>query len=259
MIALFGLAALLVVQTDNTQEIGRVRAHAAACVASRDIVAPAFKAARAADTIFTAAAPTYGEYAAAKANSRTLPTNVVQASGKKMASKLTAADPWGATTQMYAQKLDQAIAGIQRNLLTISNALGDPRIAPTITDPDVQAQRTQLLNLYNAQAARLVTLVQFSQRESLSTAFDRMDDNSALAGKLPVPDAPDDGSTIPVFGQPQLNGLAGNDKSAMKDWTDGLATAIHKQENLAAKTFFDIATACKAADAGPAPAPTPTP
>jgi hypothetical protein len=259
MIALFGLAAMLVALTDDTPEIGRVRAHAAACVASRDIVAPAFKAARDADTIFAAAAPTYGDYAAAKANSRTLPTNVVQASGKKMASKLTPPDPWSATTQMYAQKLDQAIAGLQRNLLTINKALGDPRIAETITDPDVQAQRTQLLNLYNAQAARLVTLVQFSQRESLSIAFDHMDDSSALTGKISVPDAPEDGSQIPVFGQPQLNGLAGNDKSAMKDWTDGIASAIHRQENLAAKTFFDIASACKAADAAPAPSPTPAP
>jgi hypothetical protein len=248
MIALFVLTAMLATPAtaapaDETTpaEIGRVRANSAACLVSRDVVIPAFAAAMHADTTFKVAAPQFGLYAAAKAETHTLPTNI----GAK--TRMVANDPWSATNQMYLAKLDQALANITKDVLTISQALGDKRISADSTDPAVQAQREQLLKLEQIQKSRALALREFIMRESMGIGRDTGDSSALSTGMVDMntvmegtPSAVD----LVTFGQPQLNGLAQNDKSSMNDWTASIERAVHANENPIAKTFFDIAKAC---------------
>jgi hypothetical protein len=248
MIALFVLTTMLAfpaaaAPADETTpaEIGRVRANSLACLVSRDVVIPAFSAAMHADSTFKVAAPQFGLYAAAKANGKTLPTNI------GTTTRMVANDPWSAANQMYLAKLDQALANIQKDVLTISQALGDKRISADSTDPAVQSQREQLLRLEDIQRGRALALREFISRESMGIGRDT-GDSSGLSTKMVDMNAVMEGHPPEValitFGQPQLNGLAENDKSSINDWTANIERVVHQNENPIAKTFFDIAKAC---------------
>jgi len=268
MIALFALAAMLVAGTDQTQspapaataagdlpEIGRVKSRVLSCVALQELVVPSFAAALRADKQFTQAAPQFASYAEAKDSATTLPTNVKKANGAPMKTKLIAADPDSATPEMYLARLDKALATMQQEVLTISKALGDPRIAADITDPAVQAERAQLQVLYAAQVTRIATLQEFLERQRMNRAITdktltdqsvfssagvNMDDLQAAGA-----DALASGHDPLLGGQPMINGLALNDKQSVADWTTGMARGVHNYENVAAKTFLDIGKNCK--------------
>jgi len=277
MIALFTLVTMLANAAAQTTpapdagqiipEIGRTKSKAPACTALQELVAPSFAAARRVDKQFEQAAPQFAAYAAAKAASSTLPTNIKRSGGGTdqpdsadfaVKPRVTAEDQDSVNPDAYIAHLDKALASMKQDILAITKALGDPRLASDSPDPAVQSEREALLRLYLAQASRVATLQEFLDRERLNRikADTTLTDNGAFwaAGvggsaweKIAAQAAAalNSGHVPLLFGQPMLSGLASNDKQSVNDWTAGMGRIVHDNENLAAKTFYDIAQSCK--------------
>jgi len=283
MIALFTLAAMLAVTpaqtvpapsaTPNTAdvvpEIGRAKSKAPACAALQDLVSPSFAAALRADNDFKQAAPQFAAYAAAKASATSLPTNVTRvtsAGDRPMQSKVGADELDSPTPELYLARLDKVLADMKREAAAINKALGDPRLATDSSDPAVQSERKQLSELYDVQVARIAALQEFLDRQRMgrsrtdtnltnNTAFDSGAKGTKGGGGKPAVNtadnqaaaaaALDSGHVAYLFGQPSLNGQAGNDKQSINDWTSSMGRAVRDNENTAAKIFFALALNCQ--------------
>jgi hypothetical protein len=267
MIALFALAAMLATNSDQVSpaqspvpavdvipEIGRTKSRAPACVALQDLVAPSFAAAMRADQQFNQAAPQFAAYAGAKDATTILPTGMVKASGTPLQTRRMAEDSDSATPEMYLARLDKSLADMVKNVLAIGKALSDPRLASDSQDPAVQSEREQLQRLYAVQVGRISVLQEFLARQRMDrTKNDRNITNStSLDGRgvgtadlaAAAAAALDSGHVADLLGQPSLNGLAGNDKQSMNDWTNRIARTVKDNENSAAQTFYNLARNC---------------
>src|SRR5665213_1489864 len=82
--------------------------------------------------------------------------------------------------QMVLHKLDQDVTELLQQSLILNKALGDPRIAADVDDPQVMAERRALQQLYDAQQTRANLLNEFVIREHVASAKDNIGDNSAF-------------------------------------------------------------------------------
>ena len=213
--------------------IGRVRSATPPCAAMRDLVIPSFAAALRTDKIFAEARSALPRYIDQVDN------DVSQNPGFR---------------EMLLTRLDKQVTDMKQSLLVLNRALGDPRLSAKITDPQVQAERAQLQQLYDTQEARANTLSEFVIRQQVAIAkAGGIDDNSALSGKgkngvgavdmRPTP-TPLPGQTASP-NMPLLNGITMSDKNTINDWTRVMATDVKKSEEQAAKTFYPIAKGCR--------------
>jgi hypothetical protein len=209
--------------------IERVRSLPPACVTMRDVVAPAFLAARRADARFVETRKHLPEYA-------------------------EIADDLQHRTDIYREsalaKIDADATALLGDTVAISRALGDPRLAATVGDPQVQSERAELQRVYDAQKTRADLLEQFVIRQRVAIAKNGIDDDSALAGPgqpIAPPGAPymPDPAQTPPPDMPLLNGTGISDKRAIGEWATGIASGIYRSENRAAKTFLEIASRCR--------------
>lgn len=211
--------------------IGRTRSAAPACVAMRDLVIPAFAAARRADARFV--------------DTRKRLTNYAE----------VADDPEHRTDvfrESALAKLDADATALLGEAETISRALGDPRLPAYAKDPQVATERAELQRVYDAQRTRADLLEQFVTRQRVAIAKNGIDDDGAFASRsqanpaqLAAPYAPDPTQTAPPD-MPALNGVGLSDKRVIDDWAGGIASGIRRSENQAAKAFLGIATRCRA-------------
>ena len=213
-------------------EIGRVRTASPPCAAMRDLVIPSFAAALRADKIFTDARSALPKYI------EQVDQNLSQ-------------NP--AFREMMLTRLDKQVTDMKQNLLVLNRALGDPRLSPKNTDPQVLAERAQLQQLYDTQEARANNLSEFVIRQQVAIAkAGGIDDNSALSGNgrkgvnadmRPTPTPLPGQTTSPRM--PLMNGIAMSDKNTVNDWTRVMAADVKKSEEQAAKTFYPIAKSCR--------------
>jgi hypothetical protein len=215
-------------------EIGRTRATSAACTAMRDLVIPAFAAARRADMRFAETQqrlPKYGTIVA---------------------------DPWDRSTvvrEAALARLSSDAATLLQEAQQISKLLGDPRLSKDVTDPAVVAERTQLQEIYAAQQTRAAILSEFVQRESMTTSRANvgMEDGGGLNSKMrlaaqnvdALPGTPMPAATRAPAGQPLMNSeFPVMNKATLNDWGNTVAKLVRDKENAAAKTFLPLAQAC---------------
>ncbi|MBV8578726.1 MAG: hypothetical protein JOZ58_27290 [Acetobacteraceae bacterium] len=208
-------------------EIGRVRSTTPACSAMRELVIPSFAAAREADVVFAQTSRRLPQY-----------TDLVN---DKMAEGTAYRDA-------VLARLDTDATALLQKAQVLSRALGDPRLSTESKDPQVEAEREQLEQLYETQMARATLLSQFVLREQVKYAKSGgVGDNSALSGRnldmRPTP-TPIPGQTAPP-GMPVLTGISMSDKNAINDWSTGISMAVRSSENKAAKTFLLIAQKCR--------------
>jgi len=213
-------------------EIGRVRAARPACTAMRDLIIPSFAAARRADVRFAqtrARLPQYVEFAADPEHR----TDVFRESA--------------------LSRLDADATAILQETLVLNRALGDPRFKDN-TDPQVDAERAQLQQLYNTQQARANQLQQFVMRQRNAIAKNGMEDPGAFRGRNGGPTTLIDNARVPAPmpaltappGMPLLSGrIPMADKAAINDWSGSMAAAVRASENQAARTFLPIAQSCR--------------
>lgn len=219
-------------------EIGRIRATSAACAAMRDLVIPAFAAARRADMRFTQTQqrlPKYGEIVADPSNQS------------------------GIVRESALHRLSMDAASLLQESQQIAKLLGDPRLSKDVTDPAVVAERARLQELYAAQQTRAAILSEFTQRESMALARANvgMEDHGAFAGRgrtstapagqsvdaLPGPPLP---ATSAQPGMPLLNAQFPDlNRGQMSDWGNTAAKLVRDAENDAAKTFLPLANGCR--------------
>jgi hypothetical protein len=211
-------------------EIGRVRALRPACTAMRDLIIPSFAAARRADVRFAQTRvrlPQYVEFAADPEHR----TDVFRESA--------------------LSRLDADATAILQETLVLNRALGDPRFKDN-TDPQVDAERAQLQQLYNTQQARANQLQEFVMRERNAIAKNGMEDPGAFGrqrGPTTLIDAARVPAPMPALtappGMPLLSGrIAMADKAAINDWSGSMAAAVRASENQAARAFLPIAHSC---------------
>jgi hypothetical protein len=210
-------------------EIGRVRSLAPPCTVMKDIVIPSWEAAKSADRRFEIAQTTLPRYAA------TMDDDF---------------NRWGVQREMQLSKIDQAVSNMMDSTLTINKLLGDPRISARSPDPQVQAERAALIEMYQIQEARISILNEFVQREKKVVLTHDLGGaaNSALGAKGSTPDpetTPQPGSTRTPWGQPSLYGVGMQDTNQMKAWTGQMAAEIKVSEERAAKSFYPIAVGCR--------------
>ncbi len=212
-------------------DIGRVRSVVPACVAMRDLVIPAFAAARRADARFVE-------------------------TRKRLPNYAEVADDPEHRTDVFREsalaKLDADATALLGETDKIGRALGDPRLSPASKDPQVAAERAELQRVYDAQRTRADLLEEFVTRQRVAIAKNGIDDNSAFGPRaqpssapLSAPYAPDPTQTA-APDMPPLNGIGLSDKRTIDDWAGGIASGIRRSENQAAKTFLSIATRCRA-------------
>ncbi len=210
--------------------IGRTRALNRACAAMRDLIVPSFEAAIRADKRFVETRKRLPNYAEIVND----PSH--QDDGFR---------------QMVLHKLDQDVTELLQQSLILNKALGDPRIAADVDDPQVMAERRALQQLYDAQQTRANLLNEFVIREHVASAKDNIGDNSAFgshnanqSGGVSPPPRPNPQLTAhPGMPLRSQNPLA--DRNSLQDWGTNIATFVRANENQAAKTFFTIAQGCK--------------
>ncbi|MFN2460014.1 MAG: hypothetical protein ABR591_04945 [Candidatus Velthaea sp.] len=211
----------------NLPEIGRVRSVTPPCAVMRDIVVPSWAAARKADERFAQASKKLPDYA------RTVDDNFTR---------------WSVQREMQLSRLDTAVSQMMEDAMVINKALGDPRIAANVNDPQVRGQRDQLQQVYATQMARASVLNEFVQRERYAVMTHDLNVGSAFNGHgtsfTPTP-TPQPGQTASPFGQPALNGIWLNDQESMRNWTTAIATAVRASENKAAQSFLEVARDCR--------------
>jgi hypothetical protein len=211
--------------------IGRTRATTRACAVMRDLIVPSFEAALRADK----------RYAEAR---KRLP-NYAEVAGDQMHRD-------DAVQQMVLTRLDADASTLLREAQVVSKALGDPRIAANVTDPQVVAERRSLQQLYEAQMTRASLLNEFVMREHVATATRGIDDNSAFRARnaaqsaafVTSPPVPIAKLTAPP-GMPLRSGNSMADKNSLQEWGTLMATYVRANENEAAKTFYTIAQTCR--------------
>jgi hypothetical protein len=209
-------------------EIGRVRSIAPACAAMRDLVIPSFAAAQRADARFVE-------------TRKRLPTYADLRDDPEHQNDVF--------RESALHRLSQDVAGLLQDSLVINKALGDPRLAADSTDPQVQAERAQLEQLYQMQQARANLLSQFVQREQVAVAKGQLtlaDSFSKNPGPVftGAPFAPLPAMTAPP-GMPVFSGISLADTRVASDWGTEIANAVRASENAAAKTFLAIARTCR--------------
>jgi hypothetical protein len=251
--AAFALAAALVPSVPSAQvtpepsaspaaratlpEIGRIRATSAGCAAMRDLVIPAFAAARRADMRFAETQkrlPSYGVIVADPSNRS------------------------GIVRESALHRLSMDAASLLQESQQIAKALGDPRLASTVTDPAVVAERARLQELYTAQQTRAAILSEFTMRESMALARANvgMEGNGAFAGRGKTGIAPAaqsvDANPAPLPatsaqpGMPLLNAeFPSLNRAQLSDWGNAAAKIVRDAENDAAKTFLPLANGCR--------------
>jgi hypothetical protein len=219
-------------------EIGRVRATSAACAAMRDLVIPAFAAARRSDMRFSETQqrlPKYGEIVADPSNR----SSVVR--------------------EAALHRLGADAANLLADAEQISKLLGDPRLSKNVADPAVALERTRLQEVYAAEQTRAALLNEFVQRESmaLSRANVGMEDGGAFSGRGKTGLAPAatnvdalPGKPLPATsappGLPLLNSEFGDlNKTQLSGWGNSAAKIVHDAENDAAKAFLPLAQGCR--------------
>jgi|GEM_PF-754038 len=217
--------------TGTLPNIGRTRSVSPACAAMRDLIVPSFAAAVRADKRFAETRkrlPNYAEIADDPAHKD------------------------DAFRESILHKLGQDAASLMEEALVLNKALGDPRIAADITDPQVVAQRKQLEQLYHSQAVRANLLNEFVMREQMAVSRRGLEDNGAFgtrqsAGLQPNPRDPTNAlpAQNPPPNMPQRSGIALADKASLQDWGTTIAVYVRKSENEAAKTFYPIAQSCR--------------
>ncbi len=217
----------------NLPEIGRVRSQLPPCAVMRDLVIPSFEAARRADARFDKTSKTLVSYARAVDDKD---------------SKYTVVH------EMWLSRLSQDVANFYEDTQKIAKALGDPRFDRRTPDPQVQAERNELEQLYEVQQARANLLSQYVQREQRDVAVNTDNDNSGLASRSagpaqlqppPLPlSAPAPSTTARPIDRPVLTGNSVQDEQYMRDWAQGVKASIRYSENEAAKTFYPIAMNC---------------
>jgi len=207
-------------------EIGRVRANTPPCTVMKDIVLPSWEAAKDADKKFLMAQSYLPKYA------ETLNDNF---------------NRWGPQRDMQFTHIDQAVSNMMSSTLVINKLLGDPRIAADSPDPEVQAERAALIQLYETQQARISVMGEYVQRERLVVMSHGMTVAAAAPrGSTPIPEVtPQAGMTRSPWGQPSLNGISIQDSQEMRNWTGQMAVEIKKSEERAAKSFYPIAVGCR--------------
>jgi hypothetical protein len=222
-------------------EIGRTRSASPSCAAMRDLIIPAFAAARRADMRFEGTRKQLSQYAVVSADSATrIGNRTVENSNVFRESALA--------------RIGSDAANLLQESQTIKMLLDDPRLAPTSQDAQVQAERANLERIYDVQQARAVLLNQFAQRESMAMGRQGvgMGDNSGIGTKLGNAgsdlEPPPAGASTPVPsaapGMPQLTGFDLEDRRRMGEWGARMALAVRASENEAAKTFLSIAQNC---------------
>lgn len=201
----------------------------------RDLVIPSFAAARRADRRFSEAETRLPQYA-----------------------EMGADDNYRSSVYREAQlaKLGADAANLLQETVAIEKALHDSRLTTKGNDPQVDALREQLENLYAAQERRAELLSEFVQREVTSLAVQKvgMENGSALISK-PVPGGPAAGhhadtakaapATAPP-GMPVVTGLIPiADRAQLRDWGHAAALAVRNTEDKAAQVFFPVARDCR--------------
>lgn len=201
----------------------------------RDLVIPAFAAARRADARFAETQkrlPRYGEVAGDLSNRSTV------------------------VRESELSKLSIDAANLLQESQRIAQLLGDPRLSKNVTDPGVAAERAQLQEVYAAQQTRAAILSEFVQRESmsLSRANLGMEDSGATRSRIPtqsrteeaLPGTPLPASTRQPNGMPLLNSeFPQMNKATLGDWGSTAAKLVRDKENGAAKTFLPLAQGCR--------------
>jgi hypothetical protein len=208
-------------------EIGRVRSATPSCAAMRDLVIPAFAAARRSDVKFDETRKRLPDYA------------------ELVADPLHRADIY---RESALARIDNDATALLNEALTMSKALGDPRLANK-ADPEVVAEKNALNELYLAVQARANTLTEFVTRQRVAIAKAGIDDNSALFGGPHAPPAIQTSAPTPVLtappGMPVLVGNNFTDKAEMNQWSGDMSRVVRYYENEAAKTFLPIARKCR--------------
>lgn len=207
--------------------IGGVKARPA-CTAMREVVIPSFAAARHGDARFATATTQLQQYIDAVDDPN---------------------DKEPTVRQMRLSRLDQTSTGLLQDALEISKALGDPRIAADVKDPQTQALREKLQQLYTVQAARAKLVWQFVERERNElnkTDLGATGASDGRGGAQPPIDVPTPmpGATTPPE-MPAMHGIAFGDKETMQKWTGGIDADVRATENDAARTFLPIAKGCR--------------
>jgi hypothetical protein len=211
--------------------IGRTRGVNRACAAMRDLIVPSFAAAVRADKRFAETRkrlPSYSDIA----NDPIHKDDGFQ--------------------QMLLSKLDADASTLLQEALILNKALGDPRLAADVGDPQIMAERRSLQQLYDAQKTRANLLNEFVMREHVATAKHGIDDDSAfrarnttnftgMASAPPIPAV----ELKPRPGMPLRSAIPLADKNLLQDWGTSIATYVRTNENQAARTFFTIAQTCK--------------
>jgi hypothetical protein len=220
--------------------IGRVKASAPACSILRDLTLPALRIAQRANRQF---------------NEELAPALIENTDAKL--------DPYAEHVHaMTAAKVSQLVSRAMDDATQISKALGDPRLAKDSPDPDVQAQRVQLTQLYEYQWTRAVNLWKGQTQES--TAADIADlqtpkNDSTYAGNVGpmVAHAPASASSVhvqatpgpgptddPLDGSPQLSGNADLDMKLYRRWVAKLEVGARDQENAASHAAMAVLDKC---------------
>jgi len=216
--------------TLDLPEIGRVRAISSACGAMRDLVIPAFSAAREADKHFDTVSKTLPEYVRGIAED----------------SKYNPDPP--VVREMRLSRLGMEDTKMLKNAKTIADALGDPRLAKNSKDPDVQAERQQLQSLYESQINRVGELNQYVMREQNATALLGVGSTDAFKGRNSgrAPSTPEPRETTTPYGMPKLGGKIGyTDAESIRDWTNQMSALVKSNEIQVAKSFYTIAKSCQ--------------
>jgi len=208
-------------------EIGRTRANRPACAAMRDLVIPAFAAARRSDVRFEQTRKRLPDYAELVSDPMHRP-------------------------EIYREsalaRLDEDATSLLTESLVISKALGDPRFANN-GDADVVAEKRALQQLYEAVQSRANILNEFVIRQRVAIAKSGFDtDPSAMGGRRNLPARPTD-QPLPALtappGMPLLQGNTLSDKRQMNEWSRDMSVMVRSSENQAAKTFLPIAQRCR--------------
>jgi len=216
-------------------EIGRVRATSAACAAMRDVVIPAFAAARRADAQFGTVRQDLPRYIQLKADYKSQQDTVKSG---------------GVTLEAQWHKVSSESASLLHETEAIRKLLDDPRLPAQSSDPAIRLERERLEALYAAQQARASYLNQLMQRESASLAKSAVGTEDPLAFPQGQhvqidPQARPRPASTALPGMPLLNGFDAADRARIEDWSAAQVRAVHETEEQAAKTFLPFAQGCR--------------
>jgi hypothetical protein len=140
-------------------EIGRTKALRLPCAVIRDLVAPAIGAAMDASAAFESAKGDLRAFGLVPGARR----------------------PSDAGSTMVLMSMDRKKAAIAKDVIAISKALGDSRVAPNQTDPAAKELRDALQQLYDAENAKLNALSGFIEAQRWSQLFNENEMETAMA------------------------------------------------------------------------------